>query len=132
MSLSGVFVASFVKSLVPFMVLYCMLNGIGCGMCYLVPLICAWEWFPEKKGMMTGFIVGGYGFASFIFTFLSTKLVNPNNLKPEIYDEENDVTYFGDEVADRVPLMIRTLVAVWTVFVLLAICLISRKPRSES
>jgi len=38
------------------------------------------------------------------------------------------VTYFGDEVADRVPFMIRTLVAIWTVFVLVAICLISRKP----
>jgi len=88
-SLGGVFVASFTTKLVPFMCLFCMLNGIGCGMCYLVPLICSWEWFPEKKGMMTGFIVGGYGFASFIFAFLSTKLVNPNNLKPEIYDAEN-------------------------------------------
>ena len=113
------------------MVLYCMLNGVGCGMSYLVPLICAWEWFPERKGMMTGLIVGGYGFASFIFAFLSTKLVNPNDMKPDIYDATNKVTYFGDEVADRVPYMIRTLASIWTIFVVIAVCLITRKPQSE-
>ena len=108
-----------------------MLNGIGCGMSYLVPLVCVWEWYPEKKGLMTGIILGGYGFSSFIFAFVSTKLVNPNDLKPEIYDAKNKVTYFGDEVADRVPFMIRTLATIWSVLVILAVCLISRKPRSE-
>ena len=105
-----------------------MLNGVGTGMSYLVPLICAWEWFPEKKGRMTGIILGGYGFSSFIFAYLSSKLVNPDDLKPEIYDATNNVTYFGDEVADRVPFMIRTLAGIWTIFLLTSICLISRKP----
>ena len=62
-SLGGIFLASFTKSPVIFIILYCMLNGIGCGISYLVPLVCVWEWFPEKKGIMTGIILGGYGFA---------------------------------------------------------------------
>ena len=56
--------------------------------------------------------------------------MNPNDVKPEIYDAKTKLTYFGDEVADRVPFMIRTLAAIWTVFVILAVCLISRRPKS--
>jgi hypothetical protein len=49
-------------------------------MCYFVPLVCAWEYFPHKKGLMTGIIIGAYGFGSFFFSLLSTKLVNPDHL----------------------------------------------------
>lgn len=126
-SLGGVFLASFVEELVPFVLLYCVLNGLGCGTCYMVPLICGWEWYPERKGIVTGLIVGGYGFGSFIFANVSTSLVNPHGVQADVYDAKNDVTYFGDEVADRVPYMIRTLAFIWAVFVLIAICMISRK-----
>lgn len=124
--------ASFTSTLVPFTVLYCMLNGIGCGICYFVPLICSWEWFPKSKGLITGLILGGYGFSSFIFAQVSTRLVNPDNLLPTIYDEKNRVTYFGDQVADRVPYMIRTLATIWTVLVVISISLISRKKQETS
>ena len=46
-------------------------------MCYFVALICAWEWYPDRKGLVTGLTLGGYGFGSFIFAQISTKLVNP-------------------------------------------------------
>jgi OFA family oxalate/formate antiporter-like MFS transporter len=45
----------------------------------MVPLICSWEYFPDRKGLITGIIIGSYGFGSFLFTQLSTKLVNPND-----------------------------------------------------
>ena len=43
------------------------MNGLGCGMAYFVALICCWEYFPKRKGLVTGVILGGYGFGSFIF-----------------------------------------------------------------
>ena len=116
-----------------YLFLYCVPNGIGCGTCYFVALICAWEWYPNKKGLVTGLTLGGYGFGSFIFAQISTKLVNPNSDNPSIYDEKNDVTYFDQSVADRVPFMIRTLVFIWIFLVAIGIVFMSRKPKeSES
>jgi len=77
-ALLGVFLSSYTKRLVPYLSLYTGMNGLGCGICYMVPLICAWEYFPEKKGLMTGIIIGSCAFASFIFAPISSHLVNPN------------------------------------------------------
>ena len=66
-SLSGIFLSSFTTNLWAFIGLYGVMSGIGCGMNYLIPLVCCWEWFPHKKGLITGIMVGSYGFSSFIF-----------------------------------------------------------------
>lgn len=129
LALSGVYFSSFTKSLLPFFSLYCMLNGIGCGIGYLTPLVCSWEYFPEKKGLVTGIIVGAYGFGSFIFTIISTKLVNPTKADPTI--ETDYATFFDSSVADRVPYMLRTLVYIWCCFVFISICLVTRKPKDR-
>ena len=114
----------------PYLAFYCFMNGIGCGTCYMVPLICGWEWFPDSKGLVTGCTLGGYGFGSFIFSQVSTKLVNPDHKDPDVQDPENpDITFYGPDVADRVPYMIQTLVYIWAVLVFIGVLLISRKPR---
>ena len=95
----------------------------------MAPLICAWEWFPKKKGLITGIMVSSYGFSSFIFSLTSTELVNPDDLRPTIYDKENDVSYFDKTVANRVPTMLRILSLIWIVLVITGIVLISRKKR---
>ena len=129
-SLAGVFFSSFTRTLFAYLSFYCVFNGIGCGMCYFVALICAWEWFPTKKGLVTGVTLGGYGFGSFIFAQISTKLVNPTGENPEPLDPDNpDVNYFTRDVADRVPFMIRTLVYIWAVLVTIAVILINRRPK---
>lgn len=128
-ALTGVFLSSYTKKLGPYLSLYTGMNGLGCGMCYMVPLICAWEYFPEKKGMMTGIIIGAYGFGSFIFSLLSSHLVNPNKENPTI--NGGDIIYFSPDVANRVPYMIRVLSYIWTGFVLIAVILITRKPANR-
>ena len=128
-SLGGVFASSYTVSVAPYLALYCLMNGLGCGMCYMVPLICGWEWFPQNKGLVTGCILGGYGFGSFIFSQISTKLVNPDNASPEA-NPDSDIDYYGPEVADRVPMMIRTLVYIWSGLALISVFLISRKPET--
>jgi len=124
-SLSGVYLSSLTESIGPYLAYYCLMNGLGCGMCYLVPMICGWEWFPEKKGLVSGLVLGGYGFGSFIFALVSTHLVNPDNIAADIKDPDDDnITFFGPEVADRVPYMIQTLVYIWTGLAFVSICLI--------
>ncbi len=75
---------------------------------------------------MTGIIIGAYGFGSFFFSLLSTKLVNPNKENPSI-----DGTYFAPEVANRVPYMIRTLDYIWMGLCFVSVCLITRKPKDR-
>jgi len=50
------------------MFFYGVIGGIGCGINYMVPLVCAWDHFPNRKGLMTGIIVGAYGFGSFLYS----------------------------------------------------------------
>jgi OFA family oxalate/formate antiporter-like MFS transporter len=72
----------------------------------MIPLVCSWEYFPEKKGLVTGIIVGAYGFGSFIFTFLSAFLVNPDDVSPSICvtTGESTICYFTPDIANNVRL----------------------------
>ena len=95
----------------------------------MVPLICGWEWFPKRRGLATGVCLGGYGFGSFIFSQVSSHLVNPNGEDPTITDPDNpDILFYGPNVADRVPFMIRDLVYMWIGLVLIGVLFVSRKP----
>ena len=66
-ALSGIFASSFTHNIYTYLVLYAGFNGIGCGMCYMVPLICGWEYFPKKRGLVTGIVISAYGFGAFGF-----------------------------------------------------------------
>jgi len=63
-----------------------------------------------RKGLVSGITIGAFGFGSFIFNFVATGLVNPDDLSPT--DQEGDFKYFTEEVYSRVPHM----------FVILSIC----------
>lgn len=83
-ALLGNYLSSYTRSLGPYLALYTGLNGFGSGICYMVPLTCAWEYFPEKKGMITGIIIATFGLSALIFSPLSTHLVNPEGKNPTI------------------------------------------------
>jgi len=74
---------------------------IGIGMMYWTPLICAWEYFPDRKGLISGLIIGAFGFGAFIFGFISTAIVNPENY--QIDKSDKDDPYFPEQVTNRVP-----------------------------
>jgi OFA family oxalate/formate antiporter-like MFS transporter len=128
-SLVGVYGSSLTENISGYLGCYCVLNGLGCGMCYLVPLICGWEWFPDRKGMVSGVTLGGYGFGSFIFSLVSTHLVNPDGVNPSIKDPNNPtLTFYDTDVTSRVPFMIQTLVYIWAGLAFMGVLLITRKP----
>jgi len=43
-------------------------------------MICAWEWFPGNKGLVSGIILTGYGFGACFYGYISTALMNPDNI----------------------------------------------------
>jgi MFS transporter, OFA family, oxalate/formate antiporter len=58
--------------------------GLGIGFCYLTPIKCGWEYFPDNKGMVSGIIMLAFGMGSFIFSFIALAVVNPNQEDPEV------------------------------------------------
>jgi len=65
-----------------FVFFYSVCFPAGIGFVYQIPLMCGWEWFPENKGIVSGLVIGGFGLAAFIFGFITTAIVNPENLPP--------------------------------------------------
>lgn len=55
-ALLGNFVSSSAKTSGSFVVWYAVVSGAGWGMLYFVPLICGWEYFQDRKGLVTGVV----------------------------------------------------------------------------
>ena len=103
-----------------FVILYGVSFGICNGLAYIVPLRICYDYFPEKKGMVSGVIIGGFGFGSFLFNFISTALINPDNLSPVhgIYPKE---------VTDNVPNALRVFAIIWASLAVTSINLLRPK-----
>lgn len=126
----GFVVSSYSTSQVTFVLLYGATTGLGLGINYLVPFVCGWKYFPNNKGLVSGIISGAYGMGNVIFSYLSTSIVNPHGLDATI-EINTDTVYFAEEVASRVPEMIRYLCVIWFFQIIFAIAFISIPPEDE-
>lgn len=61
-------VAASNHSLFGLYVSYGVLGGIGMGMGYITPVATLTKWFPDKRGLMTGVAVAGYGAGALIMS----------------------------------------------------------------
>ncbi len=54
---------------------YAVLGGIGIGVAYVCPIATCVKWFPDKRGMVTGLAVAGFGAGAFFFAPLARGLI---------------------------------------------------------
>ena len=54
---------------------YGVLGGLGMGMGYICPVATLVKWFPERRGLMTGIAVCGYGFGAMIMSPIAAKAI---------------------------------------------------------
>ncbi len=60
-----------------------LLGGAGIGLAYVCPIAALVKWFPDKKGLITGLAVAGFGFGALIWIKLTEGFVfGPVNLTP--------------------------------------------------
>src|SRR3981081_4275272 len=72
----GVFLASFSDHKLWWLYLsYGVIGGIGLGFCYIVPVAVLVKWFPDRRGLITGIAVGGFGAGALITAPLATRLI---------------------------------------------------------
>ena len=48
-----------------------LIGGAGIGLAYVVPIAVGVKWFPDKKGMVTGLAVAGFGFGATLWVKLA-------------------------------------------------------------
>lgn len=51
-----------------------VMGGSGIGLGYVVPIAVGMRWFPDKKGMITGLAVAGFGFGATLWMALADRL----------------------------------------------------------
>jgi len=72
----GVFLASFSANKLWWLYLsYGVIGGIGVGLAYIVPIAVLVKWFPDRRGLITGIAVGGFGAGALVVAPLATRLI---------------------------------------------------------
>ena len=71
----GVFLASFSRDLWWLYFSYGVIGGIGLGLAYIVPVAVLVKWFPDRRGLITGIAVGGFGAGALITAPVATRLI---------------------------------------------------------
>ena len=72
---AGTLLASFSHSLGWLYVSYGVIGGIGLGLGYIVPIAVLVKWFPDRRGLITGIAVAGFGAGALITAPLATRLI---------------------------------------------------------
>lgn len=71
----GMVLSSFTTSLIWLYISYGLFGGLGIGLAYVTPITTCVKWFPDKKGLITGLAVFGFGAGSIVFSPLWTFLI---------------------------------------------------------
>lgn len=66
------------KEFTTFLPLFSIGFGLCNGLTYMVPMQHGWLWFPERPGLVSGIIIGGFGIGTLVFGLVCGHIVNPD------------------------------------------------------
>jgi len=79
----GVFLTSFSANKLLWLYLsYGFIGGLGLGLGYIVPVAVLVKWFPDRRGLITGIAVGGFGGGALITAPVATRLIQSVGVLP--------------------------------------------------
>jgi OFA family oxalate/formate antiporter-like MFS transporter len=61
---------------------YGFIGGLGLGLGYIVPVAVLVKWFPDRRGLITGIAVGGFGAGALITAPVATRLIQSVGVLP--------------------------------------------------
>ena len=84
----GIMLASFTHAkdqLWLLVVTYGVMGGIGLGLAYITPIAMLVKWFPDRRGLITGIAVGGFGFGAVITSPVATAMLRNTPNKTSVF-----------------------------------------------
>lgn len=81
-----VWICSYIKNPNLFIYCYSLAFGVGKGLMYSTALQAAISHLPGRKGVVSGFVICGFGFGGFFFGIIIRHLCNPDNVRPILVD----------------------------------------------
>jgi OFA family oxalate/formate antiporter-like MFS transporter len=73
---TGVFLAGFSANKLWWLYLsYGVIGGVGLGFGYIVPVAVLVKWFPDRRGLITGIAVGGFGAGALVTAPVAARLI---------------------------------------------------------
>ncbi|KRX00760.1 Major facilitator superfamily domain, general substrate transporter [Pseudocohnilembus persalinus] len=87
------FFTSYVNGFVMYMIFQGIFFGTSIGLIYMVPIRNSMKYF-NKKGIVVGLSLLGYGLGAFFFNLIFHKLNNPQNLDQIYYDDLDVAQYY--------------------------------------
>ena len=79
----GVFLTSFSANKLWWLYLsYGFIGGLGLGLGYIVPVAVLVKWFPDRRGLITGIAVGGFGAGALITAPVASRLIQAVGVLP--------------------------------------------------
>ncbi|SHH03895.1 MFS transporter, OFA family, oxalate/formate antiporter [Thermosyntropha lipolytica DSM 11003] len=84
----GMFLASKATTLTQLYIYYGLIGGAGIGTAYVCPLATCVKWFPDKRGLISGIAVAGFGLGGMLFKPIATHFLT-------IYDVSQTFMYLG-------------------------------------
>lgn len=104
---------------------YGFIQAFGQSVALIPTMTIGMRWFPKRKGMAMGIVVGGFGGGAFIFNLIQTAILNPNNVTVD-----NETKYFTDpELLAGVPRLMLILSGIYLSIQMVA-CLMVTEPNS--
>ncbi len=72
----GMILASFAQNITMLVIAYGVVSGIGIGFAYVCPISAGVKWFPDKRGLITGLAVAGFGAGALIVGPLARAMID--------------------------------------------------------
>ncbi|XP_022235053.1 uncharacterized protein LOC111083093 isoform X3 [Limulus polyphemus] len=79
-------------SLVATIITYGVVDTLGLVCCFGHPVVTAVEWFPNKKGLVTGIVASGIALTPLFMNSVQTFFVNPTNVQPASDGQEETIS----------------------------------------
>lgn len=71
----GYMLSSLAESLPHLLITYGLIAGLGNAAGYIAAVSAGLKWFPDKRGLASGMVVGGYGLGAFVFAPIATHVI---------------------------------------------------------
>ncbi|KAL5106066.1 Monocarboxylate transporter 12 [Taenia crassiceps] len=116
------------KGFIYVVVTYAVILGFGFGLSYAIIFSVAGSWFPKRRSLVVGLIVGGFGLGALVFTPIQTAYINPGNAMVSNVSK----LFEDDSLLDRVPTAFLMLGGSLAALQFIGILLLNQKPEQKN